>query len=77
MITCMGLVVGAVESAVTREVLKQCVQFLKSHRYLITGQAEFEIDGNFYAIVVDTIEDNNNLWVMFLMHDGYTKTCVA
>ena len=77
MITCMGLMVGVVTSAVTHDVLKQCIQFLKSHRYLITSQAEFEIDGNFYAIVVDTIEDENNLWAMFLMHDGYTKSCFA
>lgn len=73
MITCLGLVVGAISTAERHEVLKQCARFLDTHRYLLGKPVQFEIDGHVYATVYDTHDfDDGYFGVLFDMYDGYT-----
>ena len=73
MITCLGLVVGAVTSADRHEVLKQCAKFIDTHRYLNKRGVQFEIDGVVYATVYDTHDcDDGYFAVLFIMYDRFT-----
>ena len=72
MITCLGLVVGAVTSADKREVLSQCARFIDTHRYLNKRGVQFEIDGFVYATVYATHDfDDGYFAVSFDMYDGF------
>lgn len=75
MITCLGLVVGAVTSADRFEVLKQCARFLDTHRYLLDNSwVCFEIAGEVYATVRSTHDFKDGyLAVAFKMYDYDTE----
>lgn len=77
MITCMGIVVGAVTSANRQDVLNQCARFLHTHRYLLDCNAVFVIDGQSYAAVLDTCDEHDELWVLFEMYDGHVVAGIA
>lgn len=53
MITCLGLVVGAVQSARKDDVLNQICQFLLKHKNLLKVGQQFCIDGIVYATLED------------------------
>ena len=72
MITCLGLVVGVVESPVRQDVLKQCVEFLSNHMYLLGKNVEFLIDGKVYATVIDHCT-TGGFGALFEMYDGFTS----
>ena len=78
MITCLGLIVGAVVSTSKQDVLNQCARFLDTHRYLLEKNADFEIDGKVYATVIDTCEYPDGVFgALFKMYDGFTGLGVA
>jgi hypothetical protein len=78
MITCLGLVVGVVQSAIRQDVLNQCAEFLKTHRYLNGTNIEFEIDREVYATAIDTCEyPDGRFGVLFTMYNGQTTIGVA
>lgn len=78
MITCLGLVVGAVKSCVREFVLNECAKFIKEHSYLIdSSHFDFEIDKQVYATVLDTYEEEGKLYVYFRMYNGSTAMGVA
>lgn len=70
MITCMGLVVGAVDSPYRDDVLRQCTEFLSKRRHLLDCFPEFVIDGQVYATVDDWCT-TNGFGVLFKMYDGF------
>ena len=72
MITCMGLVVGAVDSPYKDDVLRQCTEFLSNHLNLLSNYPEFIIDGLAYATVVDWCT-TDGFGVAFKMYDGFTS----
>lgn len=78
MITCMGLIVGIVDSDkkdIKTDVLNQCAEFLKKHRYL-TGleNVRFEIDGFEFATMLDTRNfDDGKFGVLFRMYTGFCE----
>ena len=59
MITCLGLVVGLVESTSVQDVLNQCAKFLKKYQYL--------------SKVIDTHKDNNEVMILCKIYNGSTK----
>lgn len=74
MITCLGIVVGIVESENTTDVLKQCANFLKTHRYLNKKGVEFEIEGMIFATVVDTHNfEDGEFGVLFQKYDNFME----
>lgn len=78
MITCLGLVVGIVDSAIRQDVLNQCAEFLNTHRYLVGLNVEFEINREVYCTVIDTCEySDGKFGVLFRMYDGQTTIGVA
>ena len=78
MITCLGLVVGVVESAIRQDVLNQCAEFLRTHRYLCDKNVQFEIDREVYTTVIDTCEYPDGMFgVLFRMYNGQTTIGVA
>ena len=78
MITCMGLIVGVVESTNRQDVLNQCAKFLRKYPHLqgICG-LQFEIDNQMYAYVYDTYEFCDGLAVLFRMYDDYVESAVV
>ncbi len=70
MITCLGLIVGIVESASREDVLCQCAKFLKTHQYLNGLEVEFEIDRQVYATALDTHNFDDEFGVLFKTYDG-------
>ena len=78
MITCLGLVVGAITSTSRQDVLNQCARFLSTHRYLLGKQIDFEIDREVYATVIDTCEYPDGVFgALFKMYDGFNGIGVA
>ena len=78
MITCLGLVVGAVISTSRQDVLNQCAEFLRTHRYLLDKNVDFEIDREIYATVIDTcVYPDGVFGALFKMYDGFTGLGVA
>lgn len=78
MITCLGLIVGVVTSASRQDVLNQCTEFLKNHKYLLGSEINFEIDREVYATVKDSSEQSNgNLLILFKTYDGRPGVGVA
>lgn len=73
MITCLGLVVGAVTSTDRQDVLKQCAEYIYTHRYLEGSNVSFEIDGQIYCTLVDTHISDGYFYMMVLMYDGFTS----
>ena len=73
MITCMGLVVGAITSAIRNDVLEKCARFIYTHRYLEDTNVSFEIDGEIYCTLVDTLVSDGFFYMMVLMYDGFTS----
>ena len=71
MITCMGLVVGVVDSANRQDVLNKCARFLSTNRHLLDCNVSFKIDNKVYATVLDTHSNNNEFVVLFKMYDGF------
>lgn len=76
MITCNGLVVGAVTSTDKYEVLKQCVEFLHTYKNLQKKGTEFFIDNEMYCNVRDTWYFQDGYFgVYFKMYTGFAE-CV-
>ena len=73
MITCMGLVVGMVESASTQTTLNQCAKWLKRYKHLLDLYPQFIIDGLVYFTVIDSFIEHGEVFILCKMHDGYTK----
>ena len=73
MITCLGLIVGMVTSAVRQDVLNQCAEFMKKHAYLHGKVVEFEINKVVYATAFDSaMFDDGKFGVLFETYDGFT-----
>ena len=72
MITCMGLIVGMVESASAQDVLNKCAKFLKKYKHLLDTYPRFIIDGVEYCRVIDTHVEKGNVYVLCRMYDGRT-----
>lgn len=78
MITCLGLIVGVVDSTSRQDVLNKCAEFLSTHRYLLDKNVDFEIDREVYATVIDTYEYPDGVFgALFRMYDGRTNIGVA
>lgn len=74
MITCMGLVVGVVESAFKRDVLEQCAKFLKQYAYLQRlDVVPFEIDGQLYCTAIDTHTWEDGMFGVMFNTDTFTE----
>ena len=73
MITCLGLIVGVVESPHTQDILNQCAKFVKKYPHLLKCGLEFVIDGLVYATVIDTHIDNGETLILCSMYDGFTR----
>ena len=72
MITCMGLIVGVVESTNRQDVLNQCAKFLRKYPHLQMIGLEFEIDNQMYARVYDIHDEADDFGVLYKMYDGCT-----
>ena len=71
MITCMGLIVGMVQSMDRKDVLRQCVAFLVRYPHLRHRGVEFLIDNELYCTVSDThVFEDGYLGAMFNMYNG-------
>ena len=78
MITCLGLVVGLVESANPQDVANQCAKFIKTHRYLCGLDLNFEIDGKLYATVEDTHDfEDGRFGVLLRMYTGFMEVGIC
>lgn len=78
MITCLGLIVGLVDSTSRQDVLNKCAEFLSTHKYLLGKIVDFEIDRKVYATVIDTCEyPDGKFGALFSMYDGRTSIGVA
>ena len=74
MITCLGLVVGLVESELRQDVLNQCAKWLKTYKHLLDlERLNFVIDGKVYFTVIDSFIDGNEVLILCKMHDGWTS----
>lgn len=75
MITCLGLLVGVVDSPYRKDILTQCTKFMDTHEYLLElQQVPFEINGTIYATVIDThMYKNGEFTVLFEMYDGSSE----
>lgn len=73
MITCMGLIVGIVESQYTQDVLNQCAVWLKKYPHLLDLYPKFIIDGTVYFTVIDSFIENNEVFILCRMYDRSTK----
>lgn len=65
MITCLGLVVDIVKTPYKEDVLRQCYEFLKTHKNLCKIGTDFIIDDVCYATVVDYVDDEYGFAVCF------------
>ena len=74
MITCLGLVVGAVTTPYMIDVLNQCAKYLKKYMHLSQADVVFEVDNEAYACVIDTFDAPEGFYVMFETYDGHTHT---
>lgn len=63
MITCLGLVVGIVESAFPQDVLNQCAKWVKQYPHLLECDLEFIINGMVYATVKDAYIENDEVFL--------------
>lgn len=74
MITCLGLVVGAVESDSPQDILNQCARWLKKYSHLLDGSdLTFVIDGYNYFTVIDSYSEDGEVFILCKMHNGWTK----
>ena len=72
MITCMGLVVGCVESPYPQDLLNQCAKWLKKYKHLLDLYPSFIVEGLEYFRVIDTHVENNEIFILCKMYDGRT-----
>lgn len=74
MITCMGLIVGSVDSCVRQFTLKKCGEFLRKYPYLLKIEnLTFEIDNQPYCMILDiaqSLTDKSKIDVLFATYDG-------
>ena len=79
MITCMGLIVGTLESVDYQysELMMMCAKWLKNYTHLLNSYPQFMINGKLYFTVIDSYFENERLFIMCKMHDGFTKLAVS
>ena len=73
MITCMGLMVGCVESAYQQDLLNQCARWLKNYKHLLNPGLEFIVEGMTFFTVIDSHIENGEVFILCKMYDGFTK----
>ena len=72
MITCMGLVVGLVNSVYAQDVLNQCAKWLKGYKHLLNVYPKFTIDRVEYFTVIDSLIEDGEVFILCRMYDGST-----
>ena len=73
MITCLGLVVGLVESAYPQDVLNQCAKWLKRYPHLLKSGLEFIIDGMVFFSVIDSHIEDGEVLIWCELYNGRTS----
>lgn len=73
MITCMGLVVGVVETANRGDLAKQCLNWLATKPHLLDIAPIFCVENIEYLQLKDYIQENNVLTGYFQFYDGGIK----
>lgn len=71
MITCLGLVVGCVQTAFKKDTLQQCYDFLEQHKNLCDCEkVGFYIDGTLYCTLIDFVDDKHGFMCVFRDYNG-------
>ena len=65
MITCLGLVVDIIKTPYKEDVLRQCYEFLKTHKNLCRRGVGFIINNVCYATIIDFVDDEYGFAVCF------------
>ena len=73
MITCLGLIVGTVETSYAQDVINKCARWLKNYKHLVNEGLSFEVEGFTFFTVIDYFEENNELFILCRLYDGSTK----
>lgn len=73
MITCMGLIVGIIETANRNDLAKQCLKWLATKPHLLNAMPMFCVENVEYMQLKDYVQENNVLAGYFQFHDGDVK----
>ena len=73
MITCMGLVVGIIETANRNDFARQCLKWLATKPHLLNAMPMFSVENVEYLQLKDYVQENNVLAGYFQFHDGDVK----
>ena len=72
MITCLGLVVGLVESEYPQDLVNQCAKWLKNYKHLLDVPGlSFIVDGMKFFTILDTFEENGEVFIYCKLYDGF------